>query len=147
MLNQGVTAMNCSGFYIRESRSELLPPQKLSQPLQVLFKEIRQGIFTLLRTGQSHLIDIGNLPLVTEDYNQLRRVLGKGAVTAVIHALGQAKIKETKLSGVWWITHYNSNGDVIGELLEITVMPEIMETQYVDIQDTLNKLDYKPVLS
>lgn len=48
--------------------------------------------------------------------------LGRGEVSAAIDALGRSEVAETQFSGVWWIVHKNTAGEVVGELLEIALI-------------------------
>jgi len=37
-------------------------------------------------------------------------------------------IRETRISGLWWVEHRDSRGDLIAELLEVARIPEILVT-------------------
>ena len=41
---------------------------------------------------------------------------------------------------MWWVTHYNVEGDIVADLLEITHIPEILKSQPEDIGEGLEQL-------
>ena len=45
---------------------------------------------------------------------------------ATVDAEGVSIIRETGISGVWWVEHRNRLGELIAELLEVTRVPEIL---------------------
>ena len=59
--------------------------------------------------------------------------MGKGEVEAIITALGPTHVSETLIPGVWWVTHKNSNEEVINEFIEVTSLPEILLTQHEEL--------------
>ena len=67
----------------------------------------------------------------------MRHALGKGEVSAHIEAIGPSEITETRYPGVWWVTHYNVEGDIVADMLEITTAPEILSSQPDDIRSGL----------
>jgi len=34
---------------------------------------------------------------------------------------------------VWWVTHYNVEGDIVADLIEIASVPEILQSQSEDV--------------
>ena len=56
-------------------------------------------------------IDLRSLPMSPPDRALLQRVLGNGEVQATVNARGLSKIHETRFSGVWWIEHFDQEGD------------------------------------
>ncbi len=87
-------------------------------------------LVTLLeRLAQSQTpaaIDLRSLPMSPQDRVELKRVLGEGEVQATIHAEGLSDIRETGISGVWWVEHRDAQGELVAELLEVTRVPEIL---------------------
>ena len=71
-------------------------------------------------------IDLRSLPMSPQDRTELERVLGDGEVQATVRADGLSSIRETSFSGIWWVTHCNPQGEMIAELLEVTLVPEIL---------------------
>lgn len=101
--------------------------------LRALLSEIASHLEQLVQHGTIASIDLNGLPFAPGEYEQLRQLLGQGEVTARIEAVGQSEVVETRYSGVWWVTHYNIEGDIVADLLEITAMPEILKSQPDDI--------------
>jgi hypothetical protein len=87
-------------------------------------------LVTLLeRLAQSQTpsaIDLRSLPMSPQDRIELRRALGEGEVQATVNAEGVSTIRETRISGVWWVEHRNRHGELITELLEVTRVPNIL---------------------
>jgi len=55
-------------------------------------------------------------------------------------ALGPSEIIETRFPGVWLVTHYNSENEVIGKYIEVCDMPQILKAQAEDIREGLAQL-------
>ena len=108
-----------------------------------LLHEIRHSLRQLLDTGETTTIDLRGLPMAPGEQEQLLNFLGKGEISAQMHALGESEINETSFPGVWLITHYNTNKEIMGIFIEITRMPAILETQTADIEDALTLLQDK----
>lgn len=92
----------------------------------VLLQEIAELLKGLLKNEESGHIDLRTLPLTHLDYEMLRETLGEGAISAEVQNLGVTHILQTGVAGVWWITHYNEEGDVIGEFIEVAFCPEAL---------------------
>lgn len=102
--------------------------------LRALLAEIAAHLEKLAHDGATASIDLNSLPFAPGEYEQLRQLLGQGEVTAHIEAVGPSEIVETRYSGVWWVTHYNVEGDIVADLLEITAIPEILKSQSGDVE-------------
>ena len=55
---------------------------------------------------------------------------------------GKTGISETRYAGVWLVTHYNDEQEIIGRFIEITAMPEILRSQAADIHQACVLLDH-----
>ena len=108
--------------------------QDVTENLRALLTEISSMLTMLINDGNSSSIDLHSLPLLPGEHETIKTILGEGEVAATLHALGSTTIYETVLSGVWWITHDNENGERIAETIEITRMPEILKSQPMDIE-------------
>jgi hypothetical protein len=64
---------------------------------------------------------------------QLRQTLAQGEVSARVEAIGPSEIIETRYPGVWWVTHYNVEGDIVADMIEIAWLPEIIKSQPADV--------------
>lgn len=105
-----------------------------------LLHEIEVLLNDLVTTGKSASIDLRSLPMLPDDFQKLREVLGQGEVNATIDALGPSQVRETAIHGVWWVTHRNAEGDVTAEFIEVTFLPEILKTHPADARAAVEKL-------
>jgi HupH hydrogenase expression protein, C-terminal conserved region len=85
------------------------------------------GLLERLANGaQSATIDLRSLPMSREDRAELQRVLGEGEVQATVNAEGLSSIRETRISGLWWVEHRDRQGDLIAESIDVTYVPAIL---------------------
>jgi len=108
--------------------------------IRALLSEIAASLEKLVKTGETGMIDLNSLPFAPGEYEQLRQALGQGEITAHIEAIGPSEIIETRYPGVWWVTHYNVEGDIVADILEVTMFPEIIRSQPDDVFDGLARL-------
>lgn len=108
--------------------------------IRALLSEIAASLEKLVKTGETGMIDLNSLPFAPGEYEQLRQALGQGEITAHIEAIGPSEIIETRYPGVWWVTHYNVEGDIVADILEVTMFPEIIRSQPDDAIDGLARL-------
>ena len=101
--------------------------------IRALLAEIAARLEKLVNKGTSGSIDLNSLPFAPGEYEQLRQTLGQGEVSARIEAIGPSEIIETRYPGVWWVTHYNVEGDIVADTIEITWLPEIIKSQPEDL--------------
>lgn len=102
--------------------------------------QIAAMVEVLSVSGESNSVDLRHAPLSPEDYETLKDVLGEGDVSAQIQALGPTHVRETAVSGVWWVTHCNQEGAILGEFIEVTMCPEIFKTDPEDVPSALGLL-------
>ncbi len=105
--------------------------------IRALLAEIAARLESLANDGTAGSIDLNSLPFAPGEYEQLRQTLGQGEVSAHIEAIGPSEITETRYPGVWWVTHYNVEGDIVADMLEIATIPEILMSQPDDIRSGL----------
>jgi len=108
--------------------------------IAALLAEISTMLEQLIGSGTGSMIDLKSLPLSPQEYEQLRLILGQGEVTARLEAIGPSEIIETRYPGVWWLTHYNVEGDIIADMIEIASVPAILHSQPEDMQAGLERL-------
>ena len=108
--------------------------------IRALLAEIAARLEKLDDHSETGMIDLNTLPLASGEYEQLRQALGQGEVSARIEAIGASEIIETRYPGVWWVTHYNVEGDIVADTLEITAIPEIIKSQPEDVRAGLELL-------
>lgn len=105
-----------------------------------VLREVEERLQKLVEQGEEGSIDLSGLPLTPEDYDLLEETLGEGEVVAEVHSLGPSRIHETGIPGVWWVTHYNSDDEVLAEFIEVAWCPEILLTPEDDAKDGLEAL-------
>ncbi|MGB5275996.1 MAG: hydrogenase expression/formation C-terminal domain-containing protein [Gammaproteobacteria bacterium] len=114
---------------------------ELTWNVQPLLHEIRHALRNLLETGHSSIIDLRSIPLAPGEEETILDTLGCGEVHAKLNALGPSEIYETRFAGVWLVTHFNTENDVIGRFIEITRFPGILESQREDMATSLDLLE------
>lgn len=108
--------------------------------IRALLAEIVARLEKLDENGETGMIDLNSLPFSPGEYEQLRQILGQGEVSARIEAIGPSEIIETHYPGVWWVTHYNVEGDIVADMIEIARLPEIIKSQPEDVHAGLERL-------
>jgi hydrogenase-1 operon protein HyaF len=112
----------------------------LSGNAMAILHEVTEALGRLADTGEAALIDLQGLPLTPDDYELLHESLADGEVHARIDAIGPTEVRETRYPGVWWITHYNTEGDIVADMLEICYVPEVLKSHPDDVRDALPRL-------
>jgi hydrogenase-1 operon protein HyaF len=105
-----------------------------------LLHEIRHALTLLLTRGEESTIDLASIPLGRADEDLLFGLLGDGEVKAELRTLGRSFIRETAISGVWIVEHFNPEGQSIARLVEISSIPSILKSQPQDMQNSLEAL-------
>jgi hydrogenase-1 operon protein HyaF len=108
--------------------------------IRALLAEIAARLEKLADGGETGMIDLNSLPFAPGEYEQLRQTLGQGEVSVRIEAIGPSEIIETRYPGVWWVTHYNVEGDIVADMIEIAWLPEIIQSQPEDVHAGLERL-------
>jgi hydrogenase-1 operon protein HyaF len=114
--------------------------EQLTYNVEPLLHEIRHGLTRLLESDAATIIDLRSIPLAPGEEERIVSELGTGEVQARMTALGPSEIKETRFPGVWLVTHYNSENEVIGKFIEVCDMPQILRAQTEDIRAGLAQL-------
>ncbi len=105
-----------------------------------LLNEVRHALVQLLDTGKETIIDLRSIPLGPGESERLEETLGEGEIEAVLHSLGRSTIRETAYPGVWLVTHYNEEDEIMGKFVEVTHIPQILKSQNEDINEGLQRL-------
>ena len=114
--------------------------EQLTFNVEPLLHEIRHGLTRLLESDAATIIDLRGIPLAPGEEERIVSELGTGEVQARMTALGPSEIKETRFPGVWLVTHYNSENEVIVKFIEVCDMPQILRAQTEDIRAGLAQL-------
>lgn len=102
--------------------------------------EIKHALDHLLSSGAESVIDLGAIPFAPGDERILDEILGEGEVDATLTILGQSRVRETAIPGVWRVDHLDENGAFQSRFIEITFLPNILKTQPEDAQRGLKTL-------
>ena len=102
------------------------PGGGLGGGVAAILSELATLLEGLVRGEPAVAIDLRSLPMSPRDRAELQRVLGDGEVRATVDAQGLSKMRETRVSGVWWVEHFDQQGELIAELLEVSRVPEML---------------------
>jgi len=116
------------------------PPASHGNAAPILH-EILHALKRLQHQGETTTIDLRAMPFGPGDEEQLRQALGRGEVQARLDSLGRSEIWETQYPGVWVLEHHNSAGEQIAWQIEITRIPEILQTPAEDLAESIDRLD------
>ena len=105
-----------------------------------LLHEIKHAIEQLLGDDKETVLDLRRMPLTPAEEKQLEAFLGVGEVKAEMNALGRSLFQETQYSGVWIVTHYNNQEDIMGRFITVTRAPDILFAQTADVETGLINL-------
>jgi len=103
-----------------------LPQGGLGGGVAAILSQLVSLLEALAGGNGSALIDLRSLPMSPQDRSELQRVLGQGEVTATVEADGPTRIRETGVSGVWWIEHFDRHKTLIAELIEVALVPQLL---------------------
>ena len=106
-----------------------------------LLHEVRHALKRLADGEKGTIIDLRRLPLAPGEEERIEEFLGEGEVRAEFDALGPTLVQETSYPGVWFVTHHNDDGAVVARFIEVTRMPEILMSQYEDIERGIGQLE------
>ena len=113
---------------------------ELTWNVRPLLNEVRYALKALLESGATHIIDLRSIPLAPGEEETIIKTLGQGEVHARLNALGLSEIYETRYAGVWLISHYNESGAIVSRFIEITRLPDILQSQHEDMSNALTGL-------
>jgi hydrogenase-1 operon protein HyaF len=124
----------------RSAEFQIETGEALTHNVIPLLHEIRHGLARLLEGNEATTIDLRGIPMAPGEEERIINELGTGEVQARLSALGPSVIMETRFPGVWLVTHYNGNDEVIGKFIEVCDMPQILKAQTEDIREGLAQL-------
>ncbi|MBS1160620.1 MAG: hydrogenase expression protein HupH [Proteobacteria bacterium] len=113
-------------FWMRPERPALTVNAAPGSAARAIISEIMSSARRLLAEGQGSSIDLRFLKAMPEERETLANLLGRGEVSAVVDAIGRSEIRETAMPCVWWIRHLNNENEMVGELIEITEIPDLL---------------------
>lgn len=106
----------------------------------LILHEVRHALTQLIETDQPTTIDLRSIPMAPGEEAHIEAMLGTGEISATLNALGYTSIVETQIAGVWLITHYNSEDDILGKFIEITRVPSLISSPTEEIDSGLQQL-------
>jgi molybdopterin-guanine dinucleotide biosynthesis protein MobB len=115
-------------------------PNGLAATLAPLLEEIRQGLRHLHRTGESSVIDLLSADFGPGEVEGLIETLGVGEVDASIRTDGISRVYETRYRGVWVVEHRAGEGERLALQIEITSVPDLLQTQPEDLEEAALEL-------
>lgn len=104
-----------------------------------VLKEIVNLLRQLVETGQGGSVDLSRVALSDEDYDLLDDALGEGEISAEMN-LGATEVLASGVPGVWWITHYNAEDDVMAQFIEVAYCPEVLQVARDDVKEGCDAL-------
>lgn len=113
---------------------------ELTQNVKPLLHEIKHALESLIENGKTSIIDLRSIPLAPGEEDKILSTLGTGEVQAQLNTLGLSEIIETQYAGVWVVTHYNDDNNIISRFIEVTTMPSILSSQTEDIMAAYSSL-------
>jgi len=105
-----------------------------------LLHQIKHALANLIDNNASEIIDLRSIPLAPGEEEKILEILGQGEISAELNALGPSEILETEYTGVWLITHFNDDNEIISRHIEITYMPEILLSPKEDVSSAFDRL-------
>ena len=114
---------------------------ELTQNVKPILHEICHALARLSESGETTVIDLRSIPLAPGEEDIIIKTLGQGEVSAQLDALGPSEIIETRFAGVWLVTHFNENGNMVSRFIEVTEMPDVLKSQAEDISLALAALE------
>lgn len=105
-----------------------------------LLHEIRHALQRFIDSGEPTIIDLRAIPLTNAEEAQLETLLGSGEVDCQLNALGKSHVRETAVPGVWLVSHYNSNDELMAKAIEITTIPSILPSDKEAMQEGLSAI-------
>ncbi len=113
-------------FWMRKAESPVIAAAPGSSALAIV-SEIEASARSFADTGEIASIDLCCLKSMPDERDMLSRMLGDGEVSAIVDAVGRTEIRETAIPCVWWIRHRDHEGATVGESIEITCIPDLLE--------------------
>ncbi len=115
------------------------PPIRTGMVDSIVF-EIAERLQAFASTGETATIDLRSLPMSEADRQDLETRLGRGEVEIKLHVSGQSDLWETAFAGVWWVRHFDGEGRVAAEEINIIDVPDIVRTHPDDARAAADRL-------
>ena len=129
-----------NGGTLADIKIQVETPEYETGNLQSILSEIQYALQELLEQKKIHCIDLRAMPWSPGEEQKLENYLGRGEVAIELNTLGKSTFYETQFSGVWLVSHYNQEEELIARQIEITYLPEMLFSQNEDIKNSLERL-------
>lgn len=106
----------------------------------LILHEIRHALGKLLETGEVTTIDLRSIPMAPGEEAKIEAMLGGGEISVKLDALGTSTLVETGIAGVWLVTHYNVEDEILGKFIEVTRVPALIQSPEEEIVKSLQVL-------
>jgi len=106
-----------------------------------LLGEIRHHMMDAEEGSKPYVISFSQLPVTPEDIALLDAVLGRGPIRMVSRGYGTCNVQLTGARHVWSVQHFNANGALILDTLEIGGIPEAVLAAPEDLDDAAARLE------
>lgn len=116
------------------------PQGSASAVVMALLSEIEAKLDVLAQAGEDASIDLRWLARMPQELALLREALGVGEVSATVSNIGSSLVQETAVPCVWWVSHRNEAGGLLGEFVEITEVPDLLRSDRLSIPQGLADL-------
>jgi HupH hydrogenase expression protein, C-terminal conserved region len=121
-----------------ESLISCTPP--LTGMTDSILSEIAERLRAFALSGEGTVIDLRSLPMSDADRSELESQLGHGEVEIKLHVSGQSDIWETTFAGVWWVRHFDGDGRIAAEEINIISVPDIIRAHPDDARTAASRL-------
>jgi len=126
---------------LSDIRVELETGADESGNLASIIHEIQYALQQLIEQHKTHSIDLRAMPWSAGEQQRLEDLLGRGEVIVELNSLGRSVFYETAYSGVWLLSHYNEDNEIIGRLIEVGYVPQLLMSPEEDVKDSLQKIN------
>ena len=111
-----------------------LPPGILTA--QSVLAEINDRVPAWKGGDAAHVINLTLLPLSNEDLTYLERRLGQGPLAMLSRGYGSCRIATTAVQNCWWVQHFNADGRLIVNTIELVDVPSAALAAQEDLEDS-----------
>lgn len=113
-------------FWLRSAGSIVTVDAVPGETARAIVSEVAACATRFAETGEVATIDLRFLKAMATERETLAALLGKGEVTATVDSLGRTEVQETSIPCVWWVRHRDSEGETVGEFIEIADIPDLL---------------------
>jgi hypothetical protein len=103
-----------------------------------LLSQVQEALERFAASGERASFDLRGLPMTRAEEVYVEQLLGRGEVTARLHALGESDAWETALPGVWFVVHHDPSGHVLGRFIEVGPFPALLGSQPADVREAVS---------